>query len=267
MAQQTTGQLERKLTCMTNNAITQVRNKNPLIHHLTNQVVMNFTANGLLAFGGSPIMAKEALEMDEMAKIADGILINIGTLTESDLTSMLMAGKIANKRRIPIVLDPVGVAATSFRSDAVKKLLKEIKFSAIKGNAGEMAFLVDTPWQTKGVESIDENTSELATIAEEIARKHNTIALVTGKTDVLSDGKQTIENKSGHSYLTKITGAGCLLGSLITASLAASNNPFQAITETAHFYGKAAEYAVNSNQINGTGTFIPHFIDALSKNL
>src|SRR5690625_2304890 len=120
---------------------------------------MNFTANGLLAFGGSPIMAKEPLEMNDIAGNVDGVLINIGTLTEKDLQAMLLAGKIANQHNIPVVLDPVGVAASDFRSSAIKQLLNEVKFTAIKGNAGEMAFLVNIPWQTKGVESIDDAQS------------------------------------------------------------------------------------------------------------
>lgn len=267
MDRQIIGRLERIMTYMNNNTIRQVRKNNPLIHHLTNQVVMNFTANGLLTFGGSPIMAKEPLEMNDMAGIVDGILINIGTLTESDLEAMLIAGKVANKRNIPVVLDPVGVAATNFRSKAIQQLLTEIEFATIKGNAGEMAFLVDIPWQTKGVESIDDNTSEQARIAKKVAEKFNTIAVVTGEVDIISDGFQTNENKSGHIYLTHITGAGCLLGSLITASLASSEEPFQAIADTVHFYGLAAEYAVMNHSVNGSGTFIPHFLDALSLNL
>src|SRR5699024_1107537 len=129
MDQQTIGQLERGTTKKKQSTITLVRNHNPLIHHLTNQVVMNFTANGLLAFGGSPIMAKEPLEMENMANIVDGMLINIGTLTQYDLQAMLIAGKIANQRNIPVVLDPVGVAATDFRKKAAKQLLTEIKFT------------------------------------------------------------------------------------------------------------------------------------------
>lgn len=267
MDQQTIGQLERIITSMKQSTITLVRTHKPLIHHLTNQVVMNFTANGLLAFGGSPIMAKEPLEMKNMANIVDGMLINIGTLTENDLQAMLIAGKIANQRNIPVVLDPVGVAATDFRRKAVKQLLTDIKFTAIKGNAGEMAFLVDIPWQTKGVESIDEDTSKLATIANKVAIKFNTIAVVTGKTDVISNGDRFFENNSGHHYLTQITGAGCLLGSLITASLVVSNNHLQAINDTVYFYGLAAEYTMSHHTVNGSGTFIPHFIDTLSLNL
>lgn len=252
---------------MNESSVTQVRKENPLIHHLTNQVVMNFTANGLLSFGGSPIMAKESLEMKDIAKIVDGILINIGTLTKNDLEAMLIAGKIANQHNIPVVLDPVGVSASEFRTNAVNKLLKEIQFTAIKGNAGEMAFLVDIPWQTKGVESIDDNSSEITSIASKVAEKYKTIAIITGETDIISDGTNIEKNKSGHVYLTKITGTGCLLGSLITASLAVSKKPFQAITETVSFYGRAAEYTVQHNQVNGSGTFMPHFLDALSLNL
>src|SRR5699024_12643529 len=122
--------------------VDQVRYNPPLIHHLTNQVVMNFTANGLLAFGGSPIMAKEPLEMNDIAGNVDGVLINIGTLTEKDLQAMLLAGKIANQHNIHVVLDPVGVAASDFRSSAIKKLLYEDKFTAINGYSGEMEFLI-----------------------------------------------------------------------------------------------------------------------------
>lgn len=249
---------------MTENVVLQIRKKNPLIHHLTNQVVMNFTANGLLAFGGSPIMAKEPKEMEDIGNIVDGILINIGTLTESDLKAMLISGKTANEHNIPVVLDPVGVAASKFRSNSVKQLLKEIQFTAIKGNAGEMAFLVDIPWHTKGVESIDDNTTDIVDIAKKVAKEFNTISIITGAVDIITDGITTKKNKSGHVYLTKITGAGCLLGSLITASLTVSKEPLQAINETIIFYTKAAENAINNNSVNGSGTFIPHFLDALS---
>src|SRR5699024_10770457 len=205
MDQQTIGQLERGTTKMKQSTITLVRNHNPLIHHLTNQVVMNFTANGLLAFGGSPIMAKEPLEMNDIARNVDGILINIGTLTEKDLQAMLLAGKIGNQDNIPIVLDPVGGAASDFRSSAKKQLLNEVKFTAIKGNAGEMAFLVNIPWQTKGVESIDEAKSDITEIAKEVANEFNSIAVVTGEIDIVSNGIKTAQNTSGHIYLTKIT--------------------------------------------------------------
>lgn len=243
--------------------VNKVREKTPLIHHLTNQVVMNFTANGLLAYGGSPIMAKERQEVAEMASISDGVLINIGTLVDTELEAMIIAGKSANNKGIPLVLDPVGVAATNFRKKAIEQLLDEVSFTAIKGNAGEMAYLVDVAWETKGVESSDGDVAELENIARKIAKKYETIAIITGETDVISDGVKTKQNKTGHIMLTKITGAGCLLGSIVAASIAVGDSALEASYEAVEFYGAAAERAVKQASVNGTGTFIPAFLDEL----
>lgn len=243
--------------------IEQARKKQPLIHHLTNEVVMNFTANGLLSFGGSPLMAKEVGEAEDLANIADGILINIGTMLHSEFEAMIIAGKTANERGIPVVLDPVGVAASHFRSQAVETLLEEIKFRAIKGNVGEMAYLVDITLETKGVDSIDGDAEQVELIAQKIAEKYNTVAIVTGKVDAVAYENKVKVNKTGHHFLPKITGAGCLLGSIITACLTTDANPFDAAYEAVQFYGTAAEHAVNQNYVNGPGTFLPHFVDAL----
>src|SRR5690625_4643850 len=185
--------------------LNKVRTENPLIHHLTNQVVMNFTANGLLSFGGLQIMAKAEVEEHHMPLIANGVLINIGTLSAADLQAMIIAGKAANERDIPVVLDPVGVAATPFRTAAVNQLLKEIRFTAIKGNAGEMAHLVQIPWETKGVESLGDGNLE--EIARQVAETYQTTAVITGKVDVICKGKHILENHTDHPILTKITGA------------------------------------------------------------
>ncbi|MBP2079913.1 hydroxyethylthiazole kinase [Oceanobacillus polygoni] len=242
--------------------IKSVRGKTPLIHHLTNQVVMNFTANGLLAFGGVPVMAKAEEEVEDMASIADGLLINIGTLTAKDLDAMILAGKKANEKGIPVVLDPVGVAATTFRTAAVKQILNEVKPTAIKGNAGELAHLVNIPWQTKGVESLGEGN--VAEIARSVALEYQTTAVVTGKTDIICTEKSYMENHTGHPILAKVTGAGCLLGSILTACLT-TDAPIedQALTAV-RFYGLAASHAAASLSVNGSGTFIAPFIDALS---
>lgn len=245
--------------------VTKVRDEVPLIHHLTNQVVMNFTANGLLAYGGSPIMAKEQKEVADIAFIAHGVLINIGTLTAVELEAMIVAGKQANKHGVPVVLDPVGVAATTFRRAAVKRLLQEVSFTAIKGNAGEMAYLANIAWETKGVESADGQIEQLEKIAAQLAKEHDTITVITGETDVLSDGVTIKHNHSGHHLLTKITGAGCLLGSIVTASIAVSNEPLHAAYEAVQFYGAAAERAVNHPIVSGPGTFSSVFIDELQR--
>lgn len=248
---------------MEQNILNKVRERNPLIHHLTNQVVMNFSANGLLAFGGSPIMAKAQEEVHDIASHADGVLINIGTLTADELSAMILAGQAANEENIPVILDPVGVAATSFRTSAIQKILEKVHITAIKGNAGELAHLVDIPWETKGVESLDEGDSK--EIAVKVRETYQTTAVVTGKTDVIcTKNGNVLENYSGHEYLTKITGAGCLLGSILTACLT-TDEPIEDQTYTAlNFYGLAAEFAARQATVLGTGTFIPNFIDALS---
>jgi|SRR5690625_3071277 len=247
---------------MNQTILNKIRKANPLIHHLTNQVVMNFTANGLLSFGGSPIMAKAEEEAHHMASISNGVLINIGTLSAADLQAMIIAGKAANERDIPVVLDPVGVAATPFRTAAVNQLLKEIRFTAIKGNAGEMAHLVQIPWETKGVESLGDGNLE--EIARQVAETYQTTAVITGKVDVICKGKHILENHTGHPLLTKITGAGCLLGSILTACLTTDDSIENQALTAVNFYGLAAEYAASHPNQSGPGTFVPHFIDALS---
>ncbi|RLL42019.1 hydroxyethylthiazole kinase [Oceanobacillus piezotolerans] len=244
--------------------IKQVRKNVPLIHHLTNQVVMNFTANGLLSFGGAPVMAKAEEEAHNMASLADGVLLNIGTITRADIKAMILAGQAANQKGIPVVLDPVGVAATSFRTDAVNEILKEVKPTVIKGNAGELANLVDTPWETKGVESIGEGN--IAEIAEKVSIKYQTTAVLTGKTDIIHTTKERITNETGHPLLAKVTGAGCLLGSILAACLT-TDAPIEDQAYTAvHFYGLAASYAAANPSVQGNGTFIASFLDALSRD-
>lgn len=265
MGQLTIGEFEREVVNMNRQIIEEVRRNQPLIHHLTNQVVMNFTANGLLAFGGSPIMAKAEEEAASMATIANGVLINIGTLQANELHAMIAAGKAANQKGIPVVLDPVGVAATSFRSNAVSQLLTEVQPTVIKGNAGELAHLVNIPWQSKGVDSFgDGNVEE---IAEKVAKEYKTTVVLTGKRDVISTPETTSINETGHPILTKVTGAGCLLGSIIAACLTTSDSPIQQALTAVAFYGLAAEYAAAQDHVNGPGTFIPSFIDALSMDV
>src|SRR5699024_11468366 len=123
-----------------------------------------------------------------------------------------------------------------FRSSAIKQLLNEVKFTAIKGNAGEMAFLVNIPWQTKGVESIDDAQSDITEIAKAVANEFNSIAVVTGEIDIVSYGIKTAQNTSVHIYLIIINGAVCVLGSLITLSFAVSKNHFQAFLVTLNFF-------------------------------
>src|SRR5699024_7508533 len=122
---------------MKQDIIKNVRKRSPLVHHLTNQVVVNFSANGLLAFGAGPVLGKAVDEAADMAAVSDSVLLNIGTITDGELPSMIQAGQKANERGIPVLLDPVGVAATPFRANAVKMILEKVKPTVMKGNAGE----------------------------------------------------------------------------------------------------------------------------------
>ena len=250
---------------MNNRMISDIRQKKPLIHHITNQVVMNFTANGLLSFGGSPVMAKAIEEASDMASVADGLLINIGTLTDTDHKSMISAGKTANKNGIPIVLDPVGVAATPYRKSVVKHILEEVSVTAIKGNIGEMAYLANIPWKTKGVDSLgDGNADE---IAKRVADTYHTAAIVTGKIDTIFANERLLHNERGHALLEKVTGAGCLLGSILTACLTTNDAIEEQALTALTFYGLAAEYAASRPIVLGPGSFKTQFIDALSLDM
>ncbi len=255
----------RKEDRMKLSIINEVREKKPLIHHLTNNVVINFTANGLLSFGGSPIMAKAPEDAGTIASVADGVLLNIGTIKQEEVTAMIEAGRAANKKGSPVVLDPVGVGASSFRSSIVKQILKEVHVTAIKGNAGELAYLVHIPWDRKGVESIGSGNAE--EVALKVANTFNTTAIITGETDIVCHGEELLYNKTGHPILTKVTGAGCLLGSIVTACLTTEERPETQALTAVSFYGLAAEYAYSKKEVNGPGTFLPHFIDALGYDI
>ncbi|WLR51204.1 hydroxyethylthiazole kinase [Bacillus tianshenii] len=240
-------------------AVENVRTNNPLIHSLTNVVVTNFTANGLLALGASPVMSTAKEEAADMASIANGVLINMGTLTPSEVEAMVLAGQAANKKGIPVVLDPVGVGATPFRSETVEKLLEHINFTVVRGNAGEIANVIGTKWEVRGVDSTGDG--DVHSLAEEAAKKLNTTVIITGKVDVISDGVTTYEVHNGHEWLTKVTGGGCLLGAVISAFLATNEDTFKASVGALVYYGAAAQHAAEIS--SGPGTFQTAFLDAL----
>ena len=194
----------------------KVRRQNPLVHNITNGVAMNFTANGLLALGASPIMADEVSEMADMAAICSALLINIGTLRRQTVEAMLTAGKAANARGIPVVFDPVGAAATQFRRDTVERLLAEVRFAAIRGNAAEMAYIAGGAWQGKGVDA-GGGAANAAEVAATAAKRYGCVAAVSGATDYVSDGLCTVAVANGTPLFPKITASGCLLGSVIAA--------------------------------------------------
>ncbi|KZZ83596.1 hydroxyethylthiazole kinase [Bacillus sp. SJS] len=242
--------------------LSKVREVNPLVHNITNIVVANFTANGLLALGASPVMADAKQEAAEMAAMAGVLVLNIGTLTERTVESMILAGKSANKHGVPVVLDPVAAGATELRTRSAKQILEEVKVAVVRGNAAEIANAAGQKWAIKGVDS-GEAEGDLEELALHAAKKLNTVVAVTGETDYISDGKQVLKVSNGHSILTKVTGTGCLVTSVVGAFLAVEKNPVSAAAAALAVYGTAAELAAEKTADQGPGSFQVEFLNQL----
>ena len=198
--------------------LTKLREKRVLVHNITNYVTVNDCANVILAIGASPVMADEILEVKEMVRIAGALVLNIGTCNERVIASMIEAGKEANSKGIPVILDPVGVGATSFRHESAKMLMQAIRFSVIRGNMAEIKVIAGLQAQQSGVDSLEEE-SDGGRIASMLAQKIGCVIAITGKTDIVSDGKRTFEIDNGDILLTKLTGTGCMTTSLIGSFL------------------------------------------------
>ncbi|EAE6035576.1 hydroxyethylthiazole kinase [Listeria monocytogenes] len=241
----------------------KVREKGPLVHNITNIVVANDSANGLLAIGASPIMASAKEEMDELAKMADVLVINIGTLDGELVTAMKIAGRAANVAGTPVVLDPVGVGATSYRRKVVQELLAEIQFAAIRGNAGELAAIAGEAWEAKGVDA-GVGTADVLTIAEKVANEWSTVVIISGEVDVISDGTRFAKVVNGSALLPRITGSGCLLSAVCGSFIAVQDDAFRASVEACASYAVASEYAELELERKLPGSFRPLFLDALA---
>jgi hydroxyethylthiazole kinase len=238
-----------------------VREGKPLVHQITNYVVMNETANATLALGALPVMAHAAEEVEEMARIASSLVLNIGTLSEHWIGAMLLAGGAANARRIPVVLDPVGVGATTYRTETAKRILDLVDVTVLRGNPGEIATLVGADAEVRGVESISTGM-EPAELAREAARRLGVIASVTGPVDHVSDGERVLAIANGHALLGTVTGTGCMSSAMTGCFLAGKpDEPLEAAAEALAAFGVAAEDA--AVDAGGPGTFHALLYDGL----
>lgn len=206
---------------------TKLKTSKPLIHQITNNVTINDCANVTLAIGASPVMATSVKEVEAMANIADGLVINFGTITGDMYESMVVAGKAANKKGIPVVFDPVGVGATPFRTEKAHQYLNEVKVDIVRGNGTEVFALIGGKAITRGVDAgeLSLPQTELAKLA---AEKLGSIVVISGKADVISDGKKTVEIDNGDIWLTFVTGTGCMTSSLIASFAGAVDDYFSA---------------------------------------
>jgi hydroxyethylthiazole kinase len=242
--------------------IDRVREKSPLVHNMTNVVVTNFVANGLLALGASPVMAYAKEEVADMVSIANSLVLNIGTLREPEVEAMIIAGKAANEKGVPVVLDPVGAGATPYRTITVKRLLSEVNISILRGNAAEVANVIGEEWQTRGVDAGtgEGNITDLTRLA---AQKLHMTVVVTGKDDVVSNGEDSIIISNGHPLLTKVTGTGCLFSSVVGAFASVETNCLLAAAGASAFYGAVAERAISATGDQHVGTFQMEFLNQL----
>jgi hydroxyethylthiazole kinase len=238
-----------------------MREQRPLVHQITNYVVMNETANATLALGALPVMAHAGEEVEEMARLASSLVLNIGTLSSHWIESMLLAGGVATARGIPVVLDPVGAGATEFRTSTSRRILDLVDVTVLRGNAGEVASLIGADAEVRGVESIAAGI-EPAELARTAARRLGVIASVTGPVDHVSDGERVLAVANGHALLATVTGTGCMSSALTGCFLAAKpGKPLEAAAEALAAFGVAAEDAAEG--AGGPGTFHARLYDAL----
>lgn len=236
-----------------------VRTRQPLVVNITNNVVTNFTANVLLAAGASPIMSEGWQEAEELARIAGALILNIGTLHPRQEEYFLKAGVSANEFGVPVVFDPVGAGATSYRNTMTDRIVREVKLALIRGNYGEVSFLAGLSGRVKGVDSLG---GELDTaIIKGLAEQTGALVAATGETDYVTDGSSVLANTTGHILLQSVTGTGCALSSLTGAFLAVAEDRGLGVLAALAFYGAAAQKAAAGS--NGPGTFAAQFLDAL----
>ncbi|HZS31049.1 MAG TPA: hydroxyethylthiazole kinase [Gaiellaceae bacterium] len=240
----------------------ELRERKPLVHQITNYVVMNETANATLAIGALPVMAHAPQEVEEMVGLASALVLNIGTLSDHWIDAMLLAGRAANERGIPVVLDPVGAGATRYRTETAQRILHEVDVTVLRGNQGEIATLAGAEAEVRGVESMSIGL-EPGALARGAAKQLGLVASVTGPIDHVSDGERVIDIANGHPLLSSVTGTGCISTALTGCFVAAKPEaPLEAAAEALVALGVAGEDAAHS--AGGPGTFHAQLYDALA---
>ncbi|MBT9258697.1 MAG: hydroxyethylthiazole kinase [Clostridiales bacterium] len=243
--------------------LARLREKRPLIHHITNDVVTHITANATLAAGASPIMAKALEEVEEVARQVDGLVLNIGTLTPAQVEAMKAAGKAAKERGIPIVLDPVGYGFTALRTQATHELLSEVKPTVIRGNQGEIGLLAGGKAAVKGVEGRGDDPQEMDRLTIELAKREQAVVAMTGPEDRISDGERLLVLKRGHPAMATITGSGCMATAVVASWVAAfPEDPLWATAGALAAFSLAGEKAAAHSR--GLGSFTAELLDALA---
>ncbi|MBA1334164.1 MAG: Hydroxyethylthiazole kinase [Firmicutes bacterium] len=244
--------------------LSAVKEQKPLVHHITNFVTANDCANVVLALGGSPVMADDKNEVEEMVTQASSLVLNIGTLRNESLTSMILAGRKANELGIPVIFDPVGVGATQFRTKSAREILEEIKVSVLRGNMSEVKVLSGIYAKTRGVDSTaDFRGGQEAALS--LAQKYNCTVAITGEKDIISDGSKTILVENGHEMLTRVTGTGCMATSLVGTYCGVTGDYFLCALAGIVTMGLSGEKASQEMRgITEAGTFKVKLFDSIA---
>ncbi|HAA24996.1 MAG TPA: hydroxyethylthiazole kinase [Ruminiclostridium sp.] len=248
-----------------------VKRLKPLVHHITNYVTANDCANIVLAIGASPVMADDPEEVDEFVSMSRALVINLGTLNKRTAESMLRAGKKANELGIPVVMDPVGAGASSFRNRTAEKIIQNIKLTVIRGNMSEIKAIAGLGSSTRGVDASDQdiNTSKdlwyAKNICENLSERLGCVIAITGATDIVSDGRKTVFIRNGDKMFSSITGAGCMCTSLIGTFCAVCDDYVAAASAGILALCISGEKAVEklTRADSGSGSFRTFLIDSV----
>jgi hydroxyethylthiazole kinase len=241
-------------------AVKDVRERSPVIHNITNYVVMNSSANALLALGASPVMAHAEEEMADMVGIASALVLNLGTLSGAWVKSMFKAAEHATRRGIPIVLDPVGAGATRYRTETARDLLNAVPIAILRGNASEIMAVAGEAVRTKGVDSAEASGDAVAA-ARALHDRHGAAVCISGPTDYILGGGAAFAIENGHPLMPRVTGLGCTATALCGAFAAVTREHALAAAQAMTVMGVAGEMAAERSE--GPGTLQVHFLDAL----
>ncbi len=222
--------------------LSQVREKKPLVHHLTNWVTIYDCAQITRATGALPVMAHAPEEVEEMVSLAGALVLNIGTLTTEFIDSMVLAGRKANEKGIPVILDAVGAGATKFRTEKSLELMEKVRFAVIKGNSSEIGTLAGAKALTRGVEA-ESVEGSLKELAAKLAKERNCAVVITGPEDIVSNGEKTFGVKNGHKMMGKVVGTGCMAASVLGAFNAVETDSLKASVSALVAYEIAGEIA------------------------
>jgi len=246
--------------------LTRVREARPLVHHITNTVTQNDVANATLAIGASPVMAHAPEEVEAMVAQARALVLNVGTLTVAAVDAMVRAARRANAGGISVVLDPVGVGATPFRTAQVERLLTEARVACVRGNTGEIAALAGRPGMVRGVDAVSDGGADSADdrvrLASALAVRLRCAVAATAEVDVLTDGARYVLLPHGHPWLGQITGSGCMATACIGAFAAVEEDALAAAVAGLACFEIAAEQAAKI--ASGPGSFRVALFDALA---